>query len=229
MIAKIARGGLVVRNRYYKNSKLITNYKSASLNRHDRFNPGHKGFRDSVKKVRIHSKFGKSLVVNKLKMNLGSNDGMDQDERDDVADQRKQADKIFMKILKDKRKLYRIKNKNQEKQVRRFQKQKEEEEKRQLMLQQKLKMEKQERAERKIKNIQDKGKERRNTIRSSLSYKYLKNTIPVYKLLEKKHNASVLIEEQHNKKLKPEKLTFDEIKRHSKVFNKKQMQKNLQR
>ena len=226
MVAKIEKGGLIVRNRYYKNSKLITNYKSASLNRHDRFNPDHQGYQASVKKVRIHSKFGKSLVVNKLKMNLGSQNRLNQDEKNNVAEQRKHADKIFMQILKDKRKLYKTKQKHKEKQVKRFQKQKEEKEKRQLMLQQKLKMEKQERAERKIKNIQDKGQERRNIIRSSLSYKYLKNTIPVYKLLEKKHNASLL---EEKKKAKPEKLTFDEIKRHSKIFNRRQMQKNLQR
>ena len=176
------------------------------------------------------AKEGKDVYnSNDLKLNLSSANQRNDFMTNKIEDKSKWKfdDKQFLKIIKDKRLLDKRKKENKIKELEQIRMRKELHFKKSTELQEKNKMIKRERAIEKIQNIVKKQKEREQMIKSSLSYKYFKGQIPMFKRAQIQREQS--LKKEIIKKTKNERVCLNDILKHSKMFESKQMIKQKER
>jgi hypothetical protein len=136
-------------------------------------------------------------------------------------------DPRFNKILEEKKKLNKLKLMNKKKEMEKLKIKESEKWKIKKEKQEREKEKKQKKAKIKIQEVIDKRRARQENLKSSLSYKFLKGTIPLFKQIEQK------MENTKSIKIKPEKknhrVPLEEIMTHSKIIKMKQMEKQKER
>ena len=169
-----------------------------------------------------------SIEPKDLKLNLsGAKNEMKYSVFDNTKGPNYYEDPRFNKIIESKKILNRVKMQNRKKEVQKMRSKQVKEQKEKEKREKRILNERKERAELKIQEVEDQKRKRDQILKSSLSYKFLKNTIPLFKQIEKRVGIS------KNGKTKPvlknHRVPLEEILTHSRIIKTKQMEKQRER
>ena len=221
IVKSLKTGQRRLRNRYYLNSQ----FQACPTPQ--------KGDRDEPRRSNLHKSVfaqegGKDISAKDLKLDLTTAKKRGtRESAEKIRGPNFYQDPRFAKILEEKRKLQRLKLKNREKELARSQLvERKEIEIREKSEQQQIR-ERQERASTKLQELRDRRREREEVLKSSLSYKFLKNQVPLFKQIERSR-----IEQGKPKAKAParnRRMPLEDLLSHSKMFQTKQSEKQRER
>jgi hypothetical protein len=169
-----------------------------------------------------------SVEPKDLKLNLsGAKNEMKYSVFDNNKGPNYYEDPRFNKIMEAKKKLNEIKIQNKKKEYLKMKNKENQEIKKKEQIEKRITDQKREKAELKLQEMLEQKRKRDQILKSSLSYKFLKDTIPLFKQIEKK------VEQSRNIKIKPNqknhRVPLKDILTHSRIIKTKQLEKQKER